>query len=97
MSASLAGSRRRVRLLISGRVQGVFFRATTADRGRELGLSGFVRNLADGRVEAVAEGPASAVETLIGFCHQGPPAARVTGVEVTELEPEGDAGSFTTR
>jgi acylphosphatase len=83
--------------LVSGRVQGVFFRATTADRGRELGLTGFAKNLADGRVEVVAEGSASAVEALIDFCRQGPPAARVIGVEVSELEPSGESGSFSIR
>ncbi len=88
------GVRRRVRLLISGRVQGVFYRATTASRGRELGLSGFARNLADGRVEVVAEGSPSAVEALIVFCREGPPAARVAGVEINELEPTGEGGRF---
>ena len=88
---------RRVRILVSGRVQGVFFRAETAGRARELGLAGQARNLPDGRVEVVAEGPAPAVEALVAFCHQGPPAARVTGVEVTELEPAGAAGSFAIR
>ncbi len=86
-----------MRILVSGRVQGVFFRAETAGRARELGLAGQARNLPDGRVEVVAEGPAPAVEALVAFCHQGPPAARVTGVEVTELEPAGAAGSFAIR
>ena len=82
--------RRRVRILVSGRVQGVFYRATTAERARELGLVGHAKNLADGRVEVIAEGRPDAVSALIAFCREGPPAARVTAVEVAELEPAGE-------
>ncbi len=78
-------------------MQGVFFRASTADRARELGLTGAARNLPDGRVEVVAEGPTSAVEALIAFLHQGPPSARVAGVEVLDLEPTGETGRFLVR
>ena len=90
-------ARRRVRLLVSGRVQGVFYRATTAERARELGLAGHARNLADGRVEVIAEGSPGAVEALIAFCREGPRLARVEAVAVTELEPTGEGGTFGVR
>ncbi len=96
-SGLAAGGRRRVRLLVSGRVQGVFFRATTAARGRELGLAGYAKNLADGRVEVVAEGRPDAVAALIAFCREGPTMARVEEVVVTELEPAGEGGGFGVR
>jgi acylphosphatase len=74
---------------VSGQVQGVFFRYETRERARAEGLSGWVRNLADGRVEAVFEGDDPAVERLVGWCHEGPPGARVGGVEVRDEDPEG--------
>lgn len=86
--------RKRAHVWISGRVQGVFFRAHTAERARQLGVVGFVRNLPDGRVEAVFEGEASAVEKMIAWCHQGPPRARVEGVEVQWEEPRGEFTDF---
>jgi acylphosphatase len=89
--------RRRVRLIVSGHVQGVFYRATTATRARELGLLGHARNLADGRVEVIAEGTPDAVSALIAFCRDGPPAARVAAVEVAELEPTGEDDRFCVR
>jgi acylphosphatase len=70
------------RVVVSGRVQGVFFRYTCAHEAREAGLRGRVRNLADGRVEAVFQGPKRSVERLISWCHEGPPAARVADVTV---------------
>ena len=72
----------RVRLRVSGRVQGVYFRASTVAQARNLGLNGWVKNYSDGSVEAVAEGAKSAVEELIAWCRQGPPGAQVTSVEV---------------
>ena len=72
-----------VRLRITGRVQGVWFRGWTVDQGRELGLDGWVRNRRDGSVEAVASGPAARVDELIARCRKGPPAAMVDRVEVT--------------
>jgi acylphosphatase len=87
----------RAHVLVSGRVQGVFFRQSTADAARRLGLDGWVRNLADGRVEAEAEGERADVEALVDFCRQGPPAARVEGVEVTFGPPTGADAGFRTR
>ena len=74
----------RKRLRITGRVQGVAFRASTVTAARALGLAGWVANRADGSVEAVAEGDEAEVAAFIRWCHQGPPAARVDHVEVTD-------------
>ncbi len=87
----------RVHLLVSGRVQGVAFRAYTVDEARALGLSGWVRNLPDGRVEVLAEGERGAVEGLVQFCHRGPPAACVDGVDATWSKYGGDLGPFASR
>jgi acylphosphatase len=80
---------RRVRLLISGRVQGVCFRAYTREEACRLGLKGWVRNLPDGRVEVLAQGDPSKVGMLESWCRRGPPYARVRSVESVE---EGTAG-----
>ena len=82
----------RRRVLVSGLVQGVWFRQTTADMAREAGVAGWVRNLPDGRVEAVLEGEPVAVEALLAWCRRGPRAARVDSVDVTEVPPTGAAG-----
>ena len=74
---------------VSGRVQGVFYRATTRDEARDRGVDGWVKNLDDGRVEAVFEGPADAVEEMVERCHEGSPRARVDDVEVKYGDPEG--------
>jgi len=84
----------RASAVISGRVQGVAFRYYTVDEATALGLSGWVRNLPDGRVELVAEGPRDRVDDLIRWCHRGPPAARVDAVEVTLEAPRGDPPGF---
>jgi acylphosphatase len=84
--------RTRAHVHVSGTVQGVYFRATTRDTAREHGVDGWVRNLADGRVEAVFEGPEDAVEQLVEFCHEGSPAATVEAVEVSEEKPQGEDG-----
>jgi acylphosphatase len=81
----------RVRLRVTGIVQGVFFRASTRERAVALGLSGWVRNAPDGAVELEAQGDAAQVEALIAWCHQGPPAARVDGVEVARIPAPADA------
>ena len=72
------------RLLISGKVQGVWYRAACAEAATRLGVRGWARNLASGEVEALAIGPAHAVEALIAWCHEGPPKARVAAVEATD-------------
>jgi len=77
-------ARIRRRVVVSGRVQGVFFRGATQDTARARGVDGWVRNLPDGRVEAVFEGEASAVEALVEFCRRGPRGARVAAAEVSE-------------
>ncbi len=79
----------RVRVVVEGRVQGVFFRASCAERARRLGVGGWVRNLADGRVEAAFEGDPDAVRQMVGWCREGPAGARVTGLETVEEPPVG--------
>ena len=75
--------------LVGGRVQGVFYRASTAQRARELGVTGHAKNLSDGRVEVLAVGEASAVEALVEWLWQGSSASKVTSVEVADV-PLGD-------
>lgn len=82
----------RRRVVVSGLVQGVFFRASCSDVAQAEGVGGWVRNRSDGRVEAVFEGPPDAVEHMIAWCGHGPSRARVTGVEVFEEPPTGDVG-----
>ena len=77
-----------IRVRITGRVQGVWYRGWTVDHARRLGLSGWVRNRRDGSVEAVFSGPEPAVRGMIELCRQGPPAARVSEIaEQIETEP----------
>ncbi|MCA9624567.1 MAG: acylphosphatase [Myxococcales bacterium] len=86
---------KQIHIRVTGRVQGVFFRASTARRARELGLSGWVRNRADGSVEAVFAGPAAIVERMIAWCHDGPPLAAVDEVVcVPADEPDAGEGGF---
>ena len=89
-------SRKRVHVYVSGRVQGVFYRATTKETAQEHGVDGWVKNLDDGRVEAVFEGDPEAVDAMVQFCHEGSDMAEVNDVEVTEEEPEG-LGEFEIR
>ncbi|MGH2572581.1 MAG: acylphosphatase [Actinomycetota bacterium] len=81
---------KRVHAFVSGMVQGVFFRVEAASRARSLGLSGFVRNTPDGRVEAVFEGEPDQVDRMVAWCRRGPDLARVESVEVAEEPPLGD-------
>ena len=81
---------KRVRVVVRGRVQGVFFRAEARDRARSLGLAGWVRNARDGTVEAAFEGEDERVESMVAWCERGPSGARVDDVEVTWSEPEGE-------
>jgi acylphosphatase len=83
----------RARLKIFGRVQGVFYRQTTRDTARALGLSGWVRNMPDGTVEAEAVGRKDHIEQLIAWCWQGPPSAKVSDVRVEWLQPADDAAA----
>ena len=85
---------RRVRAIVSGRVQGVSYRASTVDEARRLGLAGWVRNKADGTVELEAEGAPDQVAALLAWCRSGPPAARVDDVAVEELAPTGAERDF---
>jgi acylphosphatase len=87
----------RAKLIISGRVQGVWFRGTTVEMARPLGLTGYVRNRSDGRVEAVFEGAESNVRRAVTWCHHGPRSASVESVDVTWGEPTGEYGGFSTR
>ena len=75
------------RFLVSGRVQGVFFRASTRNEAERLGLAGSARNLDDGRVEVLACGEAAAVEAFIAWLWKGSAASKVTAVETQELDP----------
>jgi acylphosphatase len=83
------------RCLVSGRVQGVFFRAATRRQALELGLDGVARNLPDGRVEVICDGPATAVDALCAWLRNGPPAARVSGVACTDWAERPAVGFFT--
>lgn len=87
----------RARIRVTGVVQGVAFRQSTVDEARRLRLAGSVRNLADGSVEAEAEGAREGVEALVRWCQRGPPSARVERVDVTWGTPVGDPGPFRIR
>ncbi len=82
----------RAHVFVSGRVQGVFYRASTRDAARKHNVDGWVRNLNDGRVEAVFEGATDAVETMCEWCETGSPQADVSAVEITVEPPEGLTG-----
>lgn len=88
---------KRVHVHISGRVQGVFFRAETQRAANGFGLTGWVRNRADGSVEALFEGEDDNVNKMLEWCHTGPPAARVTEVLMTEEPFAGEFNSFSIR
>ena len=88
---------RAVHLFISGRVQGVGFRDFTKRAARELKLTGWVKNLPDRRVEALAEGPAPAIEKFLEAVRRGPQAARVEKVEIEERDPTGEFKNFAVR
>ena len=87
-----AEDRTRRRVVVHGRVQGVFFRGSTQDEAQRAGAAGWVRNCSDGTVEAVFEGTADTVEDLVRFCRVGPRWADVERVEVFEEAPEGLRG-----
>jgi acylphosphatase len=85
-------TRKRAHVHVSGRVQGVFFRATTRDNAQDAGVDGWVKNLDDGRVEAVFEGDPDAVDAMVDFCYEGSDMASVSTVEVEEEDPAGIEG-----
>ncbi|TRW98523.1 acylphosphatase [Candidatus Methylobacter oryzae] len=85
---------RKVKILVSGRVQGVYFRLFTQNKAKHFSIKGYAKNLPDGRVEIVAEAGNLAIEKFIKWCHKGPITARVDHVEVTELQPEEALTSF---
>ena len=78
--------------MITGRVQGVFYRAGCRDEASARGLAGWVRNNSDGSVEAVFEGPEDDVRAMLDWCRRGPPSAAVEGVKVTWESPKGERG-----
>jgi len=87
----------RVRLFISGRVQGVFYRSFTEEVARSHGLGGWVRNLPDGRVEALMEGEKESIGRAIEACYQGPPAAKVDNIDFQWEDFRGEFTSFSVR
>lgn len=85
---------RRVHVIVSGRVQGVFFRAYTRDEAVKLGLAGWVKNRPDGSVEALIEGDETSVEKMLRWFHRGSPHSSVKKVDITEESPVGDSSGF---
>ena len=88
---------KQVNLLISGRVQGVFYRASAAENARSLKLVGFARNLPDGKVEIVAQGEEAYIARLVKWCHSVPPGAQVDDVAITVEEPQQNFVTFSVR
>lgn len=88
----LPADRRAVRVVISGRVQGVWYRGWTVDQARARGLSGWVRNLPDGTVEALFAGEVPDVDAMLDSCWKGPPSALVTDIKVEEVDEPGVEG-----
>jgi len=90
-------AQRRVHLIVHGRVQGVWFRASVEREAKRHGVRGFVRNLTDGTVEAVIEGDDRSVAEVVAFCHRGPDGARVDRVDAEDEPPTGEPPSFEVR
>lgn len=86
-----------IHLMIHGRVQGVWFRATTQDMARHFKIKGWVRNTPDGSVEAHIQGDEAAIEKMLSWCREGPPGACVDHVDVDEVPPREDFKSFSIR
>jgi acylphosphatase len=86
----------RAHVYVNGLVQGVFFRQTTKKQAEIFGVNGWIRNLPDGRVEAVFEGEKEDVKVLVDYCHHGPSSARVKGIEVSWEDYRGEFSDFET-
>jgi acylphosphatase len=86
-----------VHVVISGKVQGVWFRASTKQIAKQLGLTGWIRNTSDGCVEAVFEGEECLINKMIKWCHQGSPLSKVNNVEVKNQEPTNEFSDFSIR
>ncbi len=87
-------NQRHAQLIITGRVQGVWFRASTKETADNLGIQGWVRNLPDGSVEVNAAGGNAVMEQFIRWCYQGPPGARVSKIDIKELEAADNPHGF---
>ncbi|MDX1552206.1 MAG: acylphosphatase [Marinobacter sp.] len=90
-------SHQRLTMLISGKVQGVYYRGSAAKKATELGVTGFAQNLPDGRVEIIAEGPQAALIAFRQWCNDGPPAADVDHINTEECPATGEFNSFEAR
>lgn len=87
----------KVHVIISGKVQGVWFRANTKQKAEQLGLTGWVRNTSDGKVEAVFEGDKKLINEIVEWCNQGPPLAEVDNVDISYLEAKKEFNNFTVK
>jgi acylphosphatase len=87
----------RAHVIVTGKVQGVFYRSETASKAKQLSVTGWVRNLPDGRVEAIFEGEEANVREIIDFCRRGPPNAYVVNIDIRRQEWKGEFDSFTVR
>ena len=92
----LRGDATTVGIRVSGRVQGVWFRGWAVGKATELGLAGWVRNITDGSVEVLVNGPKDIVDQMIEACRSGPPSASVDDVAITVVDPPGRGGAFPT-
>jgi acylphosphatase len=81
-----------ISVIVSGKVQGVFYRQSTKEKAGSLGLTGFVKNCADGKVQIIATGTKQSLEDLVSWCKQGPPRAEVSGIEVVVLPLQSFSG-----
>ncbi len=88
---------KRAHVRVSGQVQGVFFRDSTRQKAEELGLAGWVRNVPDGQVEALFEGPSEKIEEMVRWCEEGPQRASVENVDTDFENAEGDHEGFEVR
>lgn len=89
--------KKNVHVIISGRVQGVWFRTSTKQKAEQLGITGWVRNTKDGRVEAIFEGEEETVNQMLQWCHQGPPLSKVNNVEIKNQNPTNGFEEFSVR